>query len=108
MSDHRTDTIRAQNDLARTTFTGCVVILTAGFEVLPLTIQSHVLKSVRDFTQFDEVIDTEHRFGVIEYQGGEYFFHIEYRYLTLQAHSPDPANPRVTRRDLTIGLVTEL
>jgi hypothetical protein len=108
MSDHRTDTIRALNDLARQTFTGCVVILTAGFEVLPLTTRSHILKSVRGFTQFDEIRDTEHRFGTIEYQGGEYFFHIEYRDLTLQAHSPDPANPRVTRRVLTVGLVSEL
>jgi hypothetical protein len=108
MSDHRTDTIRALNDLARTTFTGCLIVSTTAFEALPLTTRTQVLKSVREFTRFDEMRDTEHRFGVIEYEGGEYFFQMAYYDLTLQAHSPDPANPRVTRRVLTVGLVTEL
>lgn len=108
MSDHRIDTIRALNDAARSTFTGCLLVLTEAFEKLPLTIRSHVLKSVREFTQFEEVRDTEHRYGVIWYEGTEFFFHMDYRDLTLQLHSPDPANPRVTRRVLTVGLASEL
>lgn len=107
MSDHRIDTIRALNDAARSTFTGCLVVLTPTFEKLPLTTKTHLLKSVREFTDFDEVRDTEHRFGVINYQGQEYFFHMAYQDLTLQVHSPDPANPRVTRRVLTVGVSSE-
>jgi Protein of unknown function (DUF3768) len=107
MSDHRTDTIRALNDAARQTFTGCVLIVTPAFEKHPLTTKAHVLKSVREFQDFDEVRDTEHRYGVINYQGTEFFFHMAYYDLSLQVHSPDPANPRVTRRVLTVGLASE-
>jgi len=107
MSDHRTDTIRALNDLARTTFTGCLIVATPTFEKLPLTTKTHVLNSVREFKDFDEMRDTEHRYGVIDYQGTEFFFHMAYYDLTLQVHSPDPANPRITRRVLTVGLASE-
>jgi hypothetical protein len=106
MSDHRADTIRALNDVARQTFTGCLVVTTEAFNKFPLTTKAHVLKCVREVQDF-EVRDTEHRYGVIDYQGTEFFFHMAYYDLTLQVHSPDPANPRVTRRVLTVGVSSE-
>jgi hypothetical protein len=106
MSDHRTDTIRALNDAARATFTGCLVLLTDAFEALPLTTRAQVLKKVREYDDFDDTRFPEHRVGYLDHEGEVYIFEIIYRDLTLQTHSPDPANPRVTRRVLTIGIAS--
>ena len=44
----------------------------------------------------------EHDFGSVDLNGGRYFWKIDYYDNDLTAHSPDPADPDVTRRVLTI------
>lgn len=49
----------------------------------------------------------EHDFGAVEIAGQRVFFKIDYYDLELRCGSPDPANPDVTRRVITIMLASE-
>ena len=61
------------------------------------------------FDRFDEDNDPygEHDFGALEVEGERLFFKIDYYDHDLSAHSPDPADPSVTKRLLTIMLADE-
>jgi hypothetical protein len=48
----------------------------------------------------------EHDFGSFEADGQQIFFKIDYD-KALNAHSPDPSNPSVTERVITIMLAQE-
>ena len=49
----------------------------------------------------------EHDFGLVEIDGQEVLFKIEYYDLALKLHSPNPADPAVTSRVMTIFLPEE-
>ena len=49
----------------------------------------------------------EHDFGSFEAEGEKIFFKIDYYDRTLTHHSPDPADPTVTERVITIMLADE-
>jgi hypothetical protein len=49
----------------------------------------------------------EHDFGSFEAEGEKIFFKIDYYDRTLTHHSPDPADPAVTERVITIMLADE-
>jgi Protein of unknown function (DUF3768) len=49
----------------------------------------------------------EHDFGVVEFDGQKIFFKIDYFDKTLTYGSPDPADPTVTERVITIMLADE-
>ena len=49
----------------------------------------------------------EHDFGSFEAEGHTIFFKIDYYDKQLQMHSPDPSNPAVTQRVITIMLAEE-
>ena len=65
-----------------------------------------ILDLVKRFDDFSERNDPfgEHDFGAIEYEGNTVFWKIDYYDLDLMNHSPDPSDPHVTRRVLTIML----
>jgi hypothetical protein len=50
--DTRSYVIAALNDWARTTFTGCRVVLTEGIQALPDTDRLDILQQVRSFDAF--------------------------------------------------------
>ena len=64
---------------------------------------------VRQFSNFTGHIDPhgEHDFGSFELDGTELFWKIDYYDRELEWGSPDPADPAVTRRVLTILLAEE-
>lgn len=68
-----------------------------------------VMQAVQTFDQFDADNDPydEHDFGALEVAGQKIFFKIDYYDLALSAGSPDPADPAVTMRVLTIMLAEE-
>lgn len=107
--DLRTATIRRLNDAFRTTFTGGRVMLTAGVNALPDEVQAAVLTAVRNYSDFNADSDPhgEHDFGVFEVQGVKLFWKIDYYDQHLQSGSPNPADPSVTTRVLTIMLASE-
>ena len=65
--------------------------------------------AVEDFDGFTPDNDpyAEHDFGVIKLRGNTFFWKFDYFDLDLQMHSPDPSDPAVTARVLTVMLAEE-
>jgi hypothetical protein len=98
------ETIRALNDDFRRTFVGGAVMITAGIEAMPLEQRRSLLAKVRDFEDFGEDNDPhlEHDFGSIDQGGVRCFWKIDLYDRATEMGSPDPADPAVTTRVLTI------
>jgi hypothetical protein len=99
--------IRVLNDLLRQfPFAPAVgqVFITAGVTALLARDQASVLLKVARFKDFTPDNDPhgEHDFGAFEHQGLRFFWRIDYYDLTMECLSPDPADPEITRRVLTV------
>ena len=96
--------IRALNDAFRRTFVGGAVMITAGVEGMPLDQRRSLLAKVRAFDAFTDDNDPhgEHDFGAVDEGGVRYFFKFDYYDRNTEFGSPDPADPAVTTRVLTI------
>lgn len=94
--------IRRLNDEFRRTFCGGKVVATQGVSALPDMFE--VVQQVREFSDFDESNDPhhEHDFGAFKRGDRLFFFKIDYYDLDLSMGSPDPSEPAVTTRVLTI------
>jgi hypothetical protein len=103
------DRIRALNDAFRRSFVGGTAIATAGFESLPAKQRSLILRKIQTFHQFNEDNDPhcEHDFGLIEDGDVRCVWKIDYYDQDMELMSPDPANPVVTTRVLTVMLANE-
>ena len=101
--------ICALNDAFRRSLTGGVLIMTRGVIALGLTHQVRILEAVAAFDSFGPDDDPygEHDFGALEVEGTRLFWKIDYFDRALTGHSPDPADPSVTTRVLTIMLAEE-
>ncbi len=102
-------TIRQLNDQLRHSLRGGVLVTTAGVRALGEGRQLEILKAVAEFDRFDADNDPygEHYFGALEVGEERLFFKIDYYDQALSNHSPDPADPTVTKRVLTIMLAEE-
>ena len=112
MSENSSDSvarIRHLNDAFRRTFVGGAVVVTAGVEALPAAKRKAILAKVRAFDAFTEDNDPhgEHDFGVIEDGDVRCFWKIDYCDREMELMSPDPSDPDVTTRVLTIMLADE-
>jgi hypothetical protein len=107
MSDNTN--IRALNDALRTTGQGGRVVLTRGVKAQGEEAVRDILRMVKDYNRFHPDSDPygEHDFGSFAYRGQEYFWKIDYYDSTMALGSPDPANPDVTKRVLTVMLARE-
>lgn len=96
--------VRALNDALRCGGEGGRVLVTPGVSCLPTPTYAAVLTAVATFTAFDAGNDPygEHDFGAVEVGGEVYFWKIDTYDLDLVGASPDPADPEVTARVLTI------
>jgi hypothetical protein len=103
-TESKTDRIRSLNDAFRRTFVGGAVMITAGVEAMPLDQRRSLLQKIREFTAFGEDNDPhgEHDFGAVDEAGERFFFKVDYYDLKTEFGSPDPADPTVTTRVLTI------
>ena len=111
--------VRELNDKLRKTLTGGTVLMTAGIIALGGDKQAEVLAKVRTFDAFTDDNDpwNEHDMGVFEIElpgpgfGGtvteRVMWKMDYYDLTRAYMSPDPADPAVTERVLTIMLASE-
>jgi hypothetical protein len=99
--------IRTLNYAARTTFQDCRVMLTVGVQQLGGL--PELLDAVRSYSSFDESNDPygEHDFGSFNFAGEQVLWKIDYYDVDLQMASPDPTDPTVTVRVLTIMLAEE-
>lgn len=100
----RTATIRGLNDAFRHNPTAGRAVITPAVRSLPHDQRLALLTAVVSFTAFDAGNDpyNEHDFGAIEQDEVSYFWKIDYYDQDYGMGSPDPANPHVTRRVLTI------
>ena len=107
--DRTAQSIAILNDQARITLTNCKLIITQGIYVLGNDAVDRILHLVMRFDDFSERNDPfgEHDFGAVEYESNTVFWKIDYYDLDLMHHSPDPSDPHVTRRVLTIMLGEE-
>lgn len=99
--------IRALNDEARTTLTGCRVVVTRSLaEVCDVSV---VLNRVQTHCAFTPDNDPygEHDFGSLEHEGQVVFWKFDYYDMDMTGMSPDPSDPAVTIRVLTVMLAED-
>jgi Protein of unknown function (DUF3768) len=104
-----TDRIRALNDDLRKTLSGGGALMTTGVAALGADFVKRAVATIAAFDDFHHANDPhqEHDFGMFEIDGHRLMFKIDYFDKTLTFHSPDPADPSVTERIITIMLADE-
>ena len=109
MTTSQANRIRALNDDLRQHLIGGGAVITLGVAAIGQEAVDRIVQTVAVFDDFCHVNDPyeEHDFGSFEVEGETIFFKIDYFDRTLTHHSPDPANPAVTERVITIMLANE-
>ncbi|MFT3988973.1 DUF3768 domain-containing protein [Aestuariivirga sp.] len=88
---------------------GGVIMMTDGIAALGLVEVEAIFTAVAKFAAFSEDNDpwSEHDCAVIEAQGHKIIWKIDYYDRSRTYLSPDPADPKVTVRVLTVMLASE-
>ncbi len=83
--------------------------MSAGVEQLGLDAVIEIFEAVNEFEAFTPDNDPygEHDFGVIKVGSERIIWKIDYYDTALESGSPDPSNPAVTTRVLTVMLASE-
>ena len=107
--DSKTARIRALNDELRQNFAQGMVVMTPGIAALGAEAVARIVKTIAVFDDFCHANDPheEHDFGSFEADGHMIYFKIDYFDETLTYHSPDAADPSITKRVITIMLAEE-
>jgi Protein of unknown function (DUF3768) len=105
----KTDKIRQLNDQLRQNFADGIAVMTPGIAALGPEAVERIVKTIAVFDDFCHANDPheEHDFGGFEADGHRIFFKIDYYDKTFSYLSPDPADPAVTQRVITIMLAEE-
>jgi hypothetical protein len=107
--DSKTARIRALNDELRQNFSEGLAVMTPGIAALGAEAVARIVKTIAVFDDFCHANDPheEHDFGGFDADGHTILFKIDYYDESLSYHSPDPADPAVTKRVITIMLAEE-
>ena len=107
--DRKTARIRALNDELRQNFAGGAAVMTPGIAALGAEAVARIVKTIAVYDDFCHANDPheEHDFGAFDADSHRVFFKIDYFDESLSYHSPDPADPSVTKRVITIMLAEE-
>ena len=84
-----------------------MAVMTPGVAALGAEAVERIVKTIAVFDDFCHATHEEHDFGAFEADGQKIFFKIDYFDRDLSMHSPDPADPNVTERVITIMLAEE-
>jgi len=108
-SASRANRIRELNDRLRTTGRGGIVMVTNGIAALDPAAVIGIFDTVRSFTGFDDANDRygEHDCAGVDVDGNRILWKIDYYDRSRRFGSPDPADPKVTVRVLTVMLAEE-
>lgn len=109
MTTPQRDRIRALNDRLRQTRTGGMIVMTPGIRAMGLEAEFDLLRAVAQFDDFGPNNDPygEHDMGALTFRGRRVFWKIDAYDLALEYASPDPSDPAVTKRVLTLMLAEE-
>jgi hypothetical protein len=111
MTTGNTDAIRALNDQLRQNLSpnDGTALITPGVAALGDDVVARIFKTIAVYDDFCNANDPyeEHDFGALDVDGHTIFFKIDYYDPTLSCHSPDPADPSLTHRVITIMLAEE-
>jgi hypothetical protein len=107
--DTKTARIRALNDQLRQNFAEGIAVMTPGVAALGTEAVERIVMTIAVFDDFCHANDPyeEHDFGAFDVDGCTIMFKIDYLDRELSMHSPDPADPLVTQRVITIMLAEE-
>lgn len=94
------------NDQLRSTFTGGRVQMTPSVHELDARLRGRALYVMSKYKKFDE--DSEHDCGVFIFAGFSFEWRIEYRAKEGTGRSPDPSDPELTLRVLTLYVVGDV
>jgi hypothetical protein len=105
----KAEAIRALNDKLRQDLTTGTALITAGVAALGAEAVARIVKTIAVYDDFCHGNDPyeEHDFGSFEIDGHKLFFKIDYYDKSRILHSPDPSDPSVTERVITIMLAEE-
>ena len=106
----KTKAIRALNDELRQNFTTGTALMTAGVAALGAETVARIVKTIAVYDDFCHANDPyeEHDFGVIRSRWSHSYFSRSIITISRAAmHSPDPSDPSVTERVITIMLAEE-
>ena len=105
----RREAILNLNDKLRKSGLGGCIMITQGIQALPPETMAKVMPTIRQFDDFSEHNDPygEHDCAAIEVDDQRIFWKIDYYDKTMQSGSPDPTDPEVTERVMTIMLAEE-
>jgi hypothetical protein len=103
------DRIRELNDILRKNLIGGLAVITPGVAALGAAAVEQIVKTIAVFDDFSHANDPheEHDFGSFSAEGATVFFKIDYYDKSLTMHSPEPSNPDVTERVITVMLASE-
>ena len=101
--------IRSLNDKLRQHLPCGVAVMTPGVAALGLEAVDRIFKTIATFDDFchDNDPHQEHDFGSFNAEGETIMFKIDYFDKAMTYHSPDPSDPTVTERVITIMLAEE-
>jgi hypothetical protein len=104
-----TDRIRMLNDELRQHLLGGGAVMTPGIAALGQEAVQRLVQAISIFDDFCTANDPygEHDFGAFDFDGTPILFKIDYYDKSLEFGSPDPADPTVTERIITIMLADE-
>ena len=104
-----TEKIRELNDALRTLRGEGRICVTAGIARLNAKEQAEIMRRVFTYVDFRPRNDPygEHDFGMFDYAGMSIMWKIDYYDRACEMGSPDPADPAVTTRVLTVMLAEE-
>jgi hypothetical protein len=104
-----TDRIRALNDQLRQNLRDGKAVMTTGVAALGSEAVQRLVQTIATFDDFCTANDPhgEHDFGEFDFDGVSVMFKIDYFDKNLNFHSPDPADPSVTERIITLMLAEE-
>ncbi len=107
--DQVRERIRTLNDELRRNLPAGHAVITTGVAALGSETVARIVQTVAIYDDFCQANDPyeEHDFGALEVDGNVIFFKIDYYDKALAYHSPDPADPSVTERIITIMLAEE-
>ena len=105
----KTDVIRTLNDELRQNLSAGTALITTGVAALGVEAVARIVKTIAIYDDFCHANDPheEHDFGSFEADGQVIFFKIDYYDESRCCHSPDPSDPSVTERVITIMLAEE-